>query len=88
MIIELDRIKQAVPKKTNITRGMNMRGKYYIEFLVPTPGIEDEELFVLCKRWLRDIIGSENIMEFYTHEEGRHWTIYLNALPHEYVRYI
>jgi len=35
--------------------------------------------------WQRQIIGAENISEFYTEETGSHWYIYLKRVPMEFV---
>lgn len=35
--------------------------------------------------WQREIIGRENISEFYTEETGSHWFVFLKRIPMEFV---
>ena len=36
-------------------------------------------------QWQEDIIGKENISEFYSEDTGRLWYIYLKRVPMEFI---
>ena len=89
--IDLNRIREALPKRAKVTLGKTDKGTPYIECIVRFPslyekGTKDEEKDVeQVFNWQREIIGKDNIMEFYTEETGSHWYIYLNRKPMEFV---
>ncbi len=90
-IIDLTRIREALPKRAKVTLGKTKKGSPYIECIVRFPslyekGTKDEEQIVEeVFQWQREIIGSENISEFYTEETGSHWFVYLKRVPMEFI---
>ncbi len=82
-IIDLNKIRKALPNVAKVKIGKTKNGGVpFIECLVH-PSLSEED-FEMCKEWQRNIIGKENIMEFYTEETGRHWLIYLKRVPMEF----
>lgn len=81
--IDLNRIKKALPKRARVKFGETTKGTPYIECIVKFPSLyengskEEEQDIEQVLNWQREIIGKENIMEFYTEETGSHWFIYL-----------
>lgn len=75
MTINLQKIEDALPDRAIVTvesKGVLKR----IKVLIPGPSLSEAE-FEECKQWQREIIGQENISEFYTEEEGHLWYVYL-----------
>lgn len=82
--IDFKRVKDALPKRAIVNISETPKGNSFIECIVRWPGLYEkgtkaeqntvDEVF----KWQREIIGSENISEFYTEETGSHWYIYLN----------
>ena len=72
--IDLNRIREALPKAAKVTL-QKKDSVPFIECFV-YPSLSDKD-FVMCIDWQRDIIGKDNVLEFYTEETGRHWHIYL-----------
>lgn len=82
--INLNRIREALPNRAVVTLGKTKKGTQYIECKIENPSLynqgtkEEEEDVERVFQWQREIIGNENISEFYTEDTGRHWYIYLN----------
>jgi len=88
--IDLNRIREALPNRAKVSLGKTEKGTPYIECVVRPSlyekGTKDEESDIeQVFNWQREIIGKDNIMEFYTEETGSHWYIYLNRKPMEFV---
>lgn len=89
--IDLNRIREALPKRAKVTLGKTEKGTPYIECKVSSPSLydkgtkEEQEDVDRVFQWQRDIIGKENIMEFYTLSTGAHWYIYLERKPYEFI---
>jgi hypothetical protein len=89
--IDLNRIREALPKRAKVTLGKTKKGTPFIECIVRFPSLydkgtkEEEQDVDRVFEWQREIIGKENIMEFYTEETGSHWYIYLNRVPMEFL---
>lgn len=90
-IIDLKRIRETLPKRAKVTLGKTSKGYPYIECRVEFPSLcpkgtkeEDEEL-AMVYQWQEDIIGKENIFEFYSEDTGRLWYIYLRRVPMEFI---
>lgn len=79
--INLDKIREALPNRASVSlrKTKQPNASPYLEIVV-SPRVSDED-FEMCKDWQRQIIGSENISEFYTEETGSHWLIYLKRIP-------
>lgn len=76
MKIDLERIKQALPDRAEVQL-IKYNGKSpAIEVKIGYPYLSEED-FEQCKQWQREIIGQENINEFYTEESGKHWFVFL-----------
>ncbi|WP_394749594.1 hypothetical protein [Spongiimicrobium salis] len=75
MNIDLQRIKQALPKRAKVEL-IKYRGKSPAIEVKISPALSEED-FEQCKEWQRQIIGKENINEFYTEETGSHWYVFL-----------
>lgn len=73
--IDLDRIRKALPNRATVSLKRSEKGTCSIECCVQ-PALEDED-FEMCKQFQREIIGQENISEFYTEVPGRFWIVYL-----------
>ena len=81
--IDLDRIRTALPNRATLTPGKTKQSTPYLEVCV-NPSLSESD-FEMCKNWQREIIGKENIMEFYTEETGHHWFVYLKRVPMEFI---
>lgn len=81
--INLDRIRTALPNRATVTLGKTKNSVPYLEIFVE-PSLSEGD-FEMCKNWQREIIGKENIMEFYTEETGHHWFVYLQRVPMEFI---
>ncbi len=85
--IDLNRIRESLPQRAEVElrKQSSVGGSIpYIRIFVPEPSLSEED-FEMVKNWQRDIIGSENLSEFYTEETGRLWLIYLKRKPLEFV---
>lgn len=76
VIIDMGRVRAALPDRAVINISKNHFDGYYIEVFVRDPSLSDNDVETVYD-WLRDIIGRENIYEFYAEETGRHWFVYL-----------
>lgn len=89
--IDLNRIREALPKIAKVTLGKTEKGTPFIECKVFFPSLyekgtrEEEENLNMVLQWQREIIGNENIMEFYTESTGAHWYIYLKRKPYDFI---
>ncbi|MEM1003442.1 MAG: hypothetical protein AAGH46_12415 [Bacteroidota bacterium] len=78
MEINLNKIKSILPKRAEVNF-IKYRGKSpAIEIKIPYPSLSEKEHGEVVDRH-REMIGAENIWEFYTEEIGRHWYIFLNG---------
>lgn len=90
-VIDLDRIRKALPDRAKVTLGKTKSGSPFIECIVRWPGIyskgtsEEEKIVEEVFEWQREIIGRDNISEFYTEETGSHWFVYLKRAPMEFI---
>jgi hypothetical protein len=92
--IDMNRIREALPKRAQVFLRKKQTSKgaiCYIECIVRWPGLyskgtnEEEKTVEQVFQWQREIIGSENISEFYTEETGSHWFVYLKRVPMEFI---
>lgn len=89
--IDLNKIRKALPKRAKVEIKKTKGGNPFIEYRVMHPGLCEKgtkEEYVDLKQvfdWQREIIGSENIQEFYVEETGAHWSIYLKKQPIEFL---
>ena len=89
--IDLDRIREALPKRAKVKLGKTKKGSPYIECIVRFPSLyekgtkEEEQDVERVFEWQREIIGRENISEFYTEETGSHWFVYLKRVPMKFM---
>ena len=81
--IDLDRIRTALPDRATVTLGKTKHSTPYLEIFV-NPSLSEKD-FDMCIDWQCEIIGKENIMEFYTEETGHHWFVYLKRVPMEFI---
>jgi len=72
---ELKEIQKLLPKRAEIKLGRK-GGTRFIEIFVDDPSLSEEQEEIINNK-ISDIVGSDNIMEFYTEETGRHWFVYL-----------
>ena len=77
MNIDLQRIKDALPNRAKVEL-IKYKGKSPAIEVKITPSLNEDE-FEECKQWQREIIGVENINEFYTAETGSHWYVFLKV---------
>ena len=82
-IIDVQKIREALPKHAEITLAKTKHLTPYFEIYVE-PSMTDKD-FEISKINHREIIGKENIMEFYTEETGHHWKIFLERKPYEFI---
>ncbi len=80
--IDLQRIREALPKHATVT--IKKDKSIRLICLVPYPRLSEQD-FEMVKDWQREIIGKENISEFFTEETGHHWIIYLKRIPMELI---
>lgn len=80
--IDLDRVREALPKRAKVTL-IKYKGKSPALKCEVQPSLNEED-FEMCKNWQRDIIGRENISEFYTEETGHFWYVFLKRVPMEF----
>lgn len=81
--IDLNKIREALPDRADVRLIKHMGKSSAIECKV-SPPLSDSD-FEMCKNWQREIIGQENIFEFYTEETGHHWFVYLKRIPIEFI---
>lgn len=90
-IIDLNRIREGLPKRAKVKLGKTEKGTPFIECKVFSPSLydkgakEEQDNLDMVLQWQTDIIGKENIMEFYTESTGAHWYIYLKKNIYEFV---
>lgn len=93
-VIDMKRIREALPARAvvKLKKKKTSEGNIvYIECLVRWPGLydkgssEEQKIVDEVFKWQRQIIGAENISEFYTEETGSHWLIYLKRIPMEFI---
>jgi len=72
---KLKEIQKLLPKRAEIKLGRK-GGTKFIEIFVDNPSLSEEQEETVNNK-ISDIIGSDNIMEFFTEETGRHWFVYL-----------
>lgn len=82
--VDLNRIREALPNRASVVlkKTKQPHASPYLEIKVE-PSLSEED-FEMCKNWQREIIGKENISEFYTEETGHHWMIYLKRFAFEF----
>ena len=91
--IDMQRLRDALPKRAIVKLRHNTKPptSVYIECIVRFPSLfekgteEESENVAQVFQWQREIIGAENISEFYTEETGSHWYIYLKRVPLEFI---
>lgn len=76
MNIDIKRIRESMPMGSMVSTGKN-KTSVYLECVIPKRVSEED--FAMIKQWQREIIGADNISEFYTLTEGTHWFIYLSS---------
>lgn len=81
--IDLNRIREGLPNRADV-KLIKYKGKSPAIECKISPSISDAD-FEMCKQWQREIIGKENIMEFYTEETGHHWFVFLKRIPMEFI---
>ena len=79
--IDLNRIRQRLPNRAEVTL-IKYKGKSPALICKVSPPLSEED-FEMCKEWQREIIGKENISEFYTEETGHFWYVFLKRIPME-----
>jgi hypothetical protein len=85
--IDLNRIRKALPKRANVTlvkyNGSQIgKGSPTIR-VICYPTLSESD-FEMCKKWQREIIGEENISEFYTETTGGEWFVFLKRIEWEF----
>jgi hypothetical protein len=89
--IDLNRIREALPKRAKVSLGKTKNGTPYIECKVFFPSLydkgtkEEQEDVDRVFEWQREIIGNENISEFYTESTGAHWFVYLERKAYDFI---
>lgn len=91
--IDMQRLRDALPKRAvvNLKHITKPPTSVCIECIVRWPSLydkgtkEEEKTVEQVFQWQREIIGAENISEFYTEETGSHWFIYLKRVPLEFI---
>lgn len=86
LIIDFERIKTALPNRADVKPILYNGRTPAIEVKIENPTLTDSE-FNMCLDFQRQIIGTENISEFYTEEQGRHWYVFLNKKKVTYLNY-
>lgn len=92
-VIDMQRLRDALPERAiiNLKHKSTPKSYVYIECIVRWPSLydkgtkEEERIVEEVFQWQREIIGAENISEFYTEETGSHWFIYLKRVPLEFI---
>jgi len=85
--IDLDRIRKALPDRAVVTlvkyNGSEIgKGSPAIR-VICYPTLSEKE-FEMCMQWQREIIGEENISEFYTETTGGEWFVFFKRIPFEF----
>jgi len=85
--IDLNRIRKALPDRAEVSlvkyNGSQIgKGSPAIR-VVCYPSLSEKD-FELCKQWQREIIGEDNILEFYTETTGGEWFVFLKRVPMEF----
>lgn len=79
--IDMDRIRKALPDRAKV-KPIKYKGKSPALEIECWPSL-DEKDYAMVIDWLRDIIGKDNILEFYTEQTGGHWYVFLKREPFE-----
>lgn len=85
--IDLDRIRKGLPDRAKVTlvkyNGSEIgKGSLAIR-VVCYPSLSEID-FKMCHQWQREIIGEENILEFYTETTGADWFVFLKRQPYTF----
>lgn len=89
-IIDMDRIREALPKRAKVILGKTKQGITYLECIVQFPSLyekgtkEEEETIKQVYQWQKEILGEENILEYHTKTTGSHWFVYMKRQPYEF----
>jgi hypothetical protein len=93
-VIDLQRIRETLPKNgiVELKSKETPKGRVlYLSIVVQWPSLSElnpltfEKDFEMILDWQEEIIGKENIMEFYTITTGQRWEIYLRRVPMEFI---
>ena len=85
--IDLNRIRKGLPDRAIVTlvkyNGHEIgKGSPAIR-VVCYPTLTEKD-FEMCMQWQREIIGEENILEFYTETQGGDWFVFLKRQPYTF----
>lgn len=81
--IDLKRLREALPDRASLVL-KKKDSVVYLDCFVKGESLTEED-FEMVKNWQREIIGKENIREFYTEDTGRDWKVYLKRIPMEFI---
>lgn len=82
--IDMQRLRDALPKHAVIILRKDKSPWPWLDCYVRFPSLSETD-FEMCKVWQCEIIGKENISEFFTEETGNHWKVYLKREQFEFV---
>lgn len=90
-IIDMTRIREALPERAYV----QLRKKNSIPYIfisIANPSMmeygneaQQEKDIEMIFDWLRDIVGKENVSEFYRHSTGSPWELWLKRNPYEFI---
>ena len=89
--IDMQRVREALPKRAYVQlRKKNSTPYIYIKIANPSMmeyGNEkqQEQDIEMIFDWLRDIVGRENVSEFYRHSTGSPWELWLKRHEYEFI---
>lgn len=82
-ILDLNRIRELSPNRLEIKLVLYKDKNLALSCYARTNSLsEDEEKIVMD--WQEEVIGKENIYEFYLNSTGRDWVVYLKGEPKEW----
>lgn len=90
-IIDMQRVREALPSRAYVQlRKKNSIPYIYIKIANPSMmeyGNEkqQEQDIEMIFEWLRQIVGHENVSEFYRHSTGSPWDLWLKRNQYEFI---
>lgn len=90
-IIDMQRVREALPKRAFVQlRKKNSIPYIYIKIANPSMmeygnETQQEKDIEMIFEWLRDIVGRNNVSEFYRHSTGSPWELWLKRNQYEFI---
>lgn len=90
-IIDMQRVREALPTRAYVQL-KKKDSTPYIYIKIANPSMmeygnekQQEKDIEMIFDWLRDIVGKENVSEFYRHSTGSPWELWLKRNQYEFI---